>query len=76
MSAKREENSSSGKNQGQGVIEYALLLVFVVLAIIVMLTFFHEVLRDTYCDIILRIGGDGGTLCPVSLLPMNLLAWV
>ncbi len=72
----RKEKSSSEQNQGQSLVEYALLLVFVVLAVIVMITFFHEVLRDAYCSIILGIGADGGTICPESLLPMNLLAWV
>lgn len=76
MSVERIENSSSERTQGQGLVEYALLLVFVVLAVIVMLTFFHEVLRDTYCSIILAVGGDGGTACPVSLLPMYLLTLV
>ncbi|MCD4753020.1 MAG: hypothetical protein K8R40_08115 [Anaerolineaceae bacterium] len=76
MSVEKKENSSSEKNRGQSLVEYALLLVFVVLAVIVMLTLLHEVIRDAFCSIILKIGGDGGTICPVSLLPMNLLAWV
>jgi len=76
MSMERKENSNSEKMQGQGLVEYALLLVFVVLAVLVMLTFFHEVLRDIYCSIILKLGADGGTLCPTSLLPMYLSTWV
>ena len=55
---------------GQGLVEYALILVFVALAVIVMLTILHDVLRDTYCEIILTLGGDGGGICPVSSLPM------
>ena len=76
MNVERKEKSSLEKNQGQGLVEYALLLVFVVLGVIVMLTLLHEVLRDTFCSIILKIGGDGGTICPSSFLPMNLLKWV
>ena len=55
---------------GQGLVEYALILVFVALAVIVMLTLLHDVLRDTYCKIILTLGGDGGGICTVSSLPM------
>ena len=55
---------------GQGLVEYALILVFVTLAVILMLTIMHDVLRDTYCKIILTFGGDGGGICTVSSLPM------
>lgn len=58
---------------GQGLVEYALILVFVALAVIIMLTLLHEVLGEIYCEIVLAIGGDGGTACPVSSLPAYLI---
>ena len=76
MSVKRKIKSISEKMRGQGLVEYALILVFVAIVVIVAVTVFGAGVKDLYCDIILDLGIDGGTDCPVTQLPMYLLAWV
>jgi len=47
---------------GQGLIEYALIMVLVALASIVMLSVFGPQLKTKYCEVILNLGGT----CTVS----------
>ena len=76
MSVERKTKLISEKMRGQGLVEYALILVFVAIVVIVAVTVFGTAVKGLYCDIILGFGIDGGTECPVSLLPTYLSAWV
>jgi pilus assembly protein Flp/PilA len=52
-----------GKEKGQGIIEYALILVLIAMVVIVVLAIFGDVLNEAYCNILTTIGGEGGAAC-------------
>jgi Flp pilus assembly pilin Flp len=46
-----------GSRRGQGLVEYALILVLVAIAVVVVLTAFGQRVSETFCDVVLKIAG-------------------
>lgn len=46
-------------HEGQGLVEYALLIVLVVIAVLLILAMLGVNLSETYCDITIAFGGSG-----------------
>lgn len=47
--------SKGRKEGGQGLVEYSLILLLIAMAVFVMLAFFGQSVRDTYCKIIIGL---------------------
>jgi Flp pilus assembly pilin Flp len=48
---------------GQGLVEYALILIFVAMAVIVMVSLFGTTVTNIYCNIINAFGDRSGVSC-------------
>ena len=51
------------QDSGQGLVEYALILVFVAVAVIVMVALFGTSVANVYCNIINAFGSRAATSC-------------